>query len=127
MNKILGLCLLLLGVQVLWAREGEQILAGYDPTVDIIADNYEAGAYLIYDCVEEHWTCVTEPFFKECEKKRDKDILDNLELSRCAPLGLFPTKKSCFQRQLYLTGHKHATRFCVLPEWQQKDIVFGLK
>lgn len=80
-------------------------LAGFDPKTDIIADNYEAGAYLIYDCEEAHWTCVTKPYFEECIKEHKQDY-------SCSPFEEFPTKKSCFQRQLYLTTHHVSHSFC---------------
>jgi hypothetical protein len=97
-------------------------VAGFDPKTDIIADNYDAGAFLIYDCKEKHWTCVTEEFYTECKEKRSRDLasLEDTKHS-CAPIGSFPTKRSCFQRQLFLTTHNHGERFCVKDEWKSKS------
>jgi hypothetical protein len=106
------------------ADSGEKSLAGFDPRTDIIADNYEAGPYLIYDCVEEHWTCVTEPYFRECEEKRKQDLEKNRPRARCSPLGAFPTKKSCFQRELFMTSNNHGQAFCSIGEWKSKEILF---
>lgn len=101
----------------------EKIPAGDDPPRDIISDNYEAGPYLIYDCVEKHWTCVKEPYYKECQEKRARDHKKpNNVYHSCAPIGLFPTKKSCFQRQLFMISQNHGTRVCVKEEWKEKAV-----
>lgn len=108
----------------LQADSGQKSLAGFDPRVDVIAENYEAGPYLIYDCEERHWTCVLESYYKECEEKRAQDIHDKKVKLRCAPVGVLPTKKSCFQRQLFLTGQNQGIRFCIGEDWKQKEISF---
>lgn len=105
-------------------EEGRKVLSGFDPKTDIISDNYETGPFLIYDCQEGHWTCVSETHYKECEEKRDYDIYRKEQRSRCAPLGQFPTKKSCFQRQLFMTSNNHGTRVCILQDWKQKNFIF---
>ncbi len=105
-----------------WSDNQPKSLAGFDPKTDLIADNYEAGPYLIYDCEEKHWVCVMEEFYKECEEKRKNDLKENGLYHSCAPIGLFPTKKSCFQRQLFLTTHNHGKRFCIRDEWKEKNI-----
>ena len=107
------------------ADDQERYIAGFDPKVDIIAENYEAGPYLIYDCKEKHWVCVMEPFYKECEEKRSRDLASTNNVSHsCAPVGVFPTKKSCFQRQLFLTTHNHGKRFCIKDSWKSKATEF---
>lgn len=119
MNKLL-LCLFFIS----WAAadSGQKSLSGFDPNTDIIAENYEAGSYLIYDCEEEHWTCVLEPYFKECEEKRTRDLASAKETHSCAPIGNFPTKKSCFQRQLFYVTHNQGKRFCLKDSWKQKNL-----
>lgn len=109
------------------AQESAKILTGFDPKTDIISDNYEAGEYLIYDCLENHWTCVSEPFYKECEEKREYDHYMKELHSRCAPLGQFPNKKSCFQRQLFMTSNNFGSKFCILNDWKQKELIFELR
>ncbi len=105
------------------ADDQERYIAGFDPKVDIIAENYDAGPYLIYDCKEQHWVCVMESFYKECEEKRGRDLAGaNTVYHSCAPIGLFPTKKSCFQRQLFMTTHNHGKRFCVKDSWKPKAV-----
>jgi hypothetical protein len=106
------------------ADDRPRVFAGYDPAVDIIADNYEAGRYLIYDCVEGHWTCVTGPYYVECEKKRGLEIEEKKIRASCAAISIFPTKKSCFQKQLFLVSKNHAHNFCTLAGWKQKEIEF---
>jgi len=99
----------------------EKGVAGFDPKTDIIADNYDAGPFLMYDCKEKHWVCVMEEFYKDCEDKRKREIASVNETKHsCAPIGSFPTKKSCFQRQLFLTTHNHGDRFCIKDEWKSK-------
>lgn len=107
------------------ANEGDKLLTGYDVKTDIIADNYEAGQFLIYDCDEKHWVCVLESYFKECEEKRqnDKTLPDKITHS-CAPIGEFPNKRSCFQRQLFMTTHNYGPRFCIKDEWKTKAVDF---
>lgn len=116
------LLLLLFHAHLAWSVDQVKSLAGYDPVEDAIADNYEAGPFLIYDCQEKHWVCVLESYYKECGKKRLKDGTDKRTHHSCAPIGEFPTKKSCFQRMLYMTTHNHGTRFCVKDEWKNKAV-----
>jgi hypothetical protein len=106
------------------ADSGEKVLNGYDPKVDIISEDYEAGPFLIYDCVQQHWTCVLESYYKDCEKKRVSDLHFKKEYLRCAPVAELPNKKSCFQKQLFLVSQNFGQRFCIGPAWQQKEIKF---
>jgi hypothetical protein len=99
-------------------------LNDYDPLVDDISEKYQAGAYLIYDCQEKHWVCVLQDDFKTCEEKRAKDNLSESYLHTCAPIGEFPNKKSCFQRQLFLTTHNYGARFCVKDYWKAKALEY---
>lgn len=108
----------------LQADDQVKVLAGYDPLVDIIADNYEAGAFLIYDCKEKHWTCVLRPYYDDCKLKQEYDQYSHNLHIRCAAFKEFPTKKSCFQKQLFLTGQDFGTRFCINNKWREKDIEF---
>ena len=92
-----------------------------DPEKDMIGDNYDPGSFLIYVCEENHWLCVTEEFYAECGEKRKRDLASVDETKHsCAPIGGFPTKKSCFQRQLFLTTHNHGDRFCIKDQWKEK-------
>ncbi len=96
-----------------WSDDQPKTLAGFDPKTDFIADNYEAGPYLIFDCEENHWVCVGEPFYKDCQEKRKEDEKSDELPNRCAPFDQLPTKKSCFQRQLFMTSQNFGNRFCL--------------
>ena len=104
------------------ADSTEKVLAGYDPKTDIISNNYEAGPYLIYDCKEQHWTCVLESYYKDCQEKRQRDLASEDISHSCAPIGYFPTKKSCFERQLFLSTHDYGKRFCLKEKWKEKNL-----
>jgi hypothetical protein len=107
------------------AQAGEKVLAGYDAKVDVIAENYEAGAFLIYDCEEDHWVCVLGEYYKECQDKRDEDLASKKLGLRCAPITEFPTKKACFQKSLFMTSQNQGKRFCTGNDWKEKEIEFN--
>lgn len=107
-----------------WAQESSKALSGFDPVADVISDGLETGSWLIYDCENKHWTCVLESYYQACEEKRNEDIEARKTQLRCAPIGEFPTKKSCFQRQLYLVGQNYSTRFCMGEELREREIRF---
>ena len=114
--------LVLLSMPIL-AQENK-IPAGYDPVQDNISEKYEAGQFLIYNCVDKHWVCVLDSHFNECEKARIEDIENKVTDLRCAPIGSFPTKKSCFQQQLFMVSQNFATRFCLHPAMKEKELKF---
>ena len=118
------LIFLLSTLMIAQAQERERIAAGYDAKVDVISEKYDAGAFLIYDCQEKHWTCVVKSYFEQCGKERDEDMLEKRETLRCAPIGEFPTKKSCFQRQLFMTGQNFSTRFCNHDLMREREVRF---
>jgi hypothetical protein len=105
------------------AQENKSI-AGYDPVEDSFSQKYEGGPYLMYDCVDKHWVCVLESYYTDCEKLRAVDIENKKFTLGCAAIGQFPTKKACFQRQLYMIGQNYETRFCIHPDMQQKELKF---
>lgn len=105
-----------------WADSGPKELAGFDAAADVITEDTIAGSWLIYNCQERHWTCVIKEDFDECAEKRDRDKVKRKKRLRCAPLGEFPTKKSCFQRQLYMVGQNHGSRVCVNDRWKQREL-----
>jgi hypothetical protein len=120
--KHLFACLLALFIENADAFDGEKVLAGHDSKTDLIADNYEAGRFLMYDCLEGHWVCVGDPFYQNCLAKRTQELQEKKFKASCAPLGPFPTKKSCFQRQLFMTSNFHGTQFCTLKDGKEKEI-----
>lgn len=104
--------------------DGEKVLAGYDAKVDVISEKYDTGPFLIYDCEDRHWVCVMESYFNECKEKRLKAISEFKEDLPCAPVGEFPVKKSCFQRELFMVTHNYGTDFCKNPHWREKSLNF---
>lgn len=120
--KLMLFCMMF--TSVVLADSGEKILNDYDPRVDMIAENYEAGPYLIYDCVEKHWTCVLEPYYEECKEKRAQAMHEKKLNLGCAPIGILPNKKSCFQKQLLMVSQNHGHRFCLGNDWKQKEMDF---
>ena len=102
------------------ADSGPKEVAGFDAAADVITEDTIAGSWLIYDCQEQHWTCVIKADFDECAELRKKDKIKRIKRLRCAPIGEFPTKKSCFQRQLYMVGQSHGSRVCVNDRWKQR-------
>ncbi len=122
MTKMILLIMMGLKCFSLGAQE-EKLTTGFDARRDIISDKYEAGAFLIYDCEDNHWVCVLESYYKACEEKRSQELQKSEALIHtCAPIGEFPNKWSCFQRQLFLTTHEHGNRFCVRDEWKTKAV-----
>ncbi|MGE3610934.1 MAG: hypothetical protein AB7I27_15190 [Bacteriovoracaceae bacterium] len=109
-------------LMVLNTLAAEKDIVGFNPRKDIISDKYDAGAYLIYDCEEKHWTCVLESHFNLCEEDRKEDLENKKKDLRCAPIGAFPNKRSCFQRQLYMVSNNFGDRFCLNDSWKEKEI-----
>lgn len=104
-----------------FAQDEGRFIEGFDVQNDIIADNYEAGNGLMYDCVEKHWVCVRNTDYEACRENRAKSRLDETTTTHpCAPIAYFPNKRSCFQRQLFMTTHHHGERFCIKDEWKLK-------
>jgi hypothetical protein len=98
-------------------------ISGYDPVNDMISEKYEAGAWLIYDCKEKHWTCVLESYYRKCEEERARELSQKDDpYHSCATISEFPNKRSCFQRMLYLTTHNFGHRVCVKEGWKEKAV-----
>jgi len=118
--KLMLFCILIHATAL--AQEGGKSPGGYDPILDAISPKYEAGPFLIYDCVENHFACVLETYAEDCRQQRRQDQAERKHNLSCAPITLRPNKKSCFQMQLMMTSQNHGTRFCVGHYWKQKLI-----
>ncbi len=94
----------------------------YDAKMDNISDKYVAGSHLIFDCEEGHWVCVLAEYSLECEEKRERAMKNGEKFLPCAHLGQLPSKRSCFQKSLYLTGQAHGKRFCLLDSRKKEEI-----
>lgn len=115
--------ILLLTMSVAFAEEVDKVEpADFNPAADNISEKYFAGAFLIYDCEEGHFVCVYPEDYKACESKRAEAIKKKEKNLPCAPIGEFPTKRSCFQRDLYLAGQAHGRRFCLLDQLKKEEL-----
>lgn len=112
---------LLLATSVM-ADSGPKELEGYDAANDEVEEGSTAGAFLIYNCKDSHWACVISKNFDECREKRDEDLKGEKKVLRCAPIAEFPTKKSCFQRQLFMVSQAYANRVCISDIWKQREM-----
>lgn len=65
-----------------------------------------------------------ESYYQECQAKRDLDNHEKKERIRCAPIGNFPNKKSCFQRQLFMVSQNFGSKVCVGETWKEKEIEY---
>jgi hypothetical protein len=107
-----------------FADDVMKISAGWDASTDVLSEQYDAGQFLIYDCTAGHWVCVLEEDYKECEALRDKDKETSDIKHKCAPVGKFETKKSCFQRQLFMTSNNFSQSLCVKDDWKVREVDF---
>jgi hypothetical protein len=114
--------LLIFGSFSCFSQVREKFVEEYDAVNDKISEDYEAGAYLIYDCENKHYTCVLEEYFKSCESKVQEDLTTASLHHRCAPIGKLTTKKACFQKQLFMVSNNAATPFCTKDEWKKKEL-----
>lgn len=117
-----ALILILLATLAIAEDEVNQLPEDFVPNKDNISEKYYAGAFLIYDCEEMHFVCVLPEDHQTCVKNREEAIRKKEKNLPCAPIGEFPTKRSCFQRELYLVGQAHGNRFCLLDELKKEEI-----
>jgi hypothetical protein len=114
---------LVLSLDVLFQELPAKAVAGYDPKKDVISEDYEAGAWLIYDCEERHWACVLESYYRECAEKREREVSQKDDpYHSCAAISQFPNKRSCFERMLFLTTQNFSDRVCVKESWKEKSL-----
>lgn len=99
-----------------------KLISVFDPRRDVISDDYEAGAFLIYNCEQQHWVCVLEEYYEKCQQMREQDARFKKEFARCAPVKEFDVKFSCFQEQLRLVSNVDSARLCVLENWKSKSL-----
>ncbi len=109
-------------ISLAFAEEENPLPLDFVPNKDNISEKYFAGAHLIYDCEEKHFVCVLPEDNKACEDKRAEAIKKKEKFLPCASLGTFPTKRSCFQRELYMVSQAHGNRFCLLDELKKDEL-----
>lgn len=107
---------LFLLIFVILAFTTEVALAGQEPF-----DEDDKGPYLIYNCKDKHWNCVSEEKNNECNKVRNEDLkIKNNYYHSCAPIEKLPSKQGCYQRQLFFSTRNQGTTFCIKDEWKDK-------
>lgn len=103
------------------AEEADYIPFDFVMAKDNISEKYLAGAHLIYDCEEKHFVCVLAEDKRSCEEKRLLAMQKKEKFLPCAFIGFLPTKRSCFQRQLFLVSQAHGNRFCLNEKMKHEE------
>jgi hypothetical protein len=60
-----------------------------------ISGRYQAGKYLVYDCYDGHFGCVSRVSYNNCRFDRELAFRRNYESLPCAPLKKFENEKLC--------------------------------
>ena len=87
-----------------------------------VEDASDVQNYLIYNCEGKHWDCVVRSESESCETQRKEDLEAKKKILGCAAIGSFPTKYSCYQRQLFLVSQNYSPRVCLADEWKQREM-----
>ncbi|MCK5074349.1 MAG: hypothetical protein KAQ98_13045 [Bacteriovoracaceae bacterium] len=78
-----------------------------------ISDKYDAGNYLIYDCIGRHFACVNGKSFRWCKLARKKSKILDRAVFACAPLKKFESLKECSKKQYELIHSMPSKIFCI--------------
>lgn len=102
MNSFKSLLLLILPLLSLCFADEVQLSEKKNKEISIL---YTAGPYLLYQCEDHHFACISDFSYGECAARREAAIRrKNLNLP-CAPLKKFEDTESCLQ-WLYREIHK---------------------
>ncbi len=86
-----------------------------------ISYKYRLGQYLIYDCIDKHFACVTDYDFQNCQNKR-KEAFDDKDFNlRCAPLKKWENYPECINIQYEKMYQNPGLAFCYNPLHTRKD------
>lgn len=89
----------------------------FDPYKDLFSDRYQAGQYLVYDCIEQHFVCTGPGELKRCEKEHESSLKKNLYNLGCVAIDKDLVRvEDCFKRQKELVVMSRKWRFCLHPE-----------
>lgn len=78
----------------------------------VLSPKYRSGAYLLYDCTDEHFVCADEVSFKLCQKYRAQELAAKAENLSCGAIKKYPQPKAC-HRALYKYIEKVVSKdFC---------------
>lgn len=100
-------------------KEASEDFLNQDP---FLSDRYIKGAYLLYDCEEEHWVCTGEAEFKRCEEWREQDLARKEEEFRCANFLSFKTIEKCHEKQISMMPARYPARFCLTPNTREAQV-----
>ena len=96
----------------------------FDDTRDVISSKYVTGAYLLYDCEDQHWVCVIQETKEKCEQKRHNELKRGKHHLSCFSAEVFENYKQCTVHQQRLTSSGLNPRVCLHPEVRQRFIGF---
>ncbi len=77
-----------------------------------IDNKYFAGNYLIYDCEENHFACVNDVGYAECNDNREAALKKKSHGLPCAALKIFLDKKTCIEQSYQYVDRNNVKLFC---------------
>lgn len=87
--------------------QGEILKSDYQ--IDL---KYNAGEYLIYDCLKKHYACVDKDSNKNCLDERQEALVLKGPLLPCSPLKKFDDKVACVKGHYKAVDSMALKRFC---------------
>ncbi|MBP5297388.1 MAG: hypothetical protein J6Y94_08680, partial [Bacteriovoracaceae bacterium] len=79
-----------------------------------VSDEFFSGPYLIFDCRQQTFICVSESGFDACRNMRQNAIQNNKRILDCAPLKLYPNLGVCGDAAQDAIDRRVAKNFCYL-------------
>lgn len=77
-----------------------------------ISSLWRAGEYLIFDCLEQSYICISKKSFKACGKRRAKSRKFKGPILSCAPLKKYKNYEACLKAQYLFIQSITDKRFC---------------
>ena len=118
MNLVLYVLLMIMTIQI-YAEEGSTFSALPDgDSIEDLKSSYQmnsqfrSGMFLIYDCSNKFYACVSSDSNKKCRDMRDKSIKNKQNNYPCAPLKKFKTNESCLAKNHDVIESVAFKRFC---------------
>ena len=79
-----------------------------------VSDEFFSGPYLIFDCRNQTFICVSESGFDACRNMRQTAIKNNKRILDCAPLKLYPNFNACGDAAQDAIDRQVPKNFCYL-------------
>ena len=73
----------------------------------VISLNYVSGPYLIYQCQNKHFACISKFNYESCVERRETAIRLKMRTLPCAPLRVFENVDECLK---WFYGEIHRPR-----------------